>query len=82
MAALPVSDDPELFDGLTRAEAVALCVKRAGELTHDQIRFVVRLSERRKGKLREMASDEVVRLRTMVVDLNLAALKRELNGSA
>jgi hypothetical protein len=68
MAALSVSEaapDRDLFDGLTRTEALQLCVRRSFNLSHAESDFIRRMLALKKP----MRSDEIVRLRGMVIRL-------------
>ena len=63
--------DPERVDGLTITEAVLLCVRRSGELSLDDTDFIVKLTRRKPHK--PLRSDEIVRLRGLVVRLRHGA---------
>jgi hypothetical protein len=65
-----VSDDPDSFAGLTRSEALRLCVRHANDLSLEEVDFIQRLN--RAKPQRPMGAEDVVRLRALVTRLQEA----------
>lgn len=67
--------DPERFDGMTKTEALRLCVRRSFELSLSQVNFVNQMLAKKKP----LRSDEVMRLRAIVVKMRQGDIEASLH---